>query len=92
MSAQKCTGIAARWCPIHGDCTDRMREGLQRDGQHHDAEIAYSDHCSDRNCPLHGEASDHAEPHRVKRGVPAVPPAQSPFVAALPAPNGEQTE
>lgn len=42
----ECTGVAARWCPIHGDCTDR---GEKQDG-----------HCDDPQCPLHGHYSQHA--------------------------------
>lgn len=39
----ECTGIAASWCPIHGDCTcpDREQEKNSDD------------------CPLHGRYSDH---------------------------------
>ncbi len=51
-----CTGIAARWCPIHGDCTDA--------GPDVDIEFPYSDHCSDEDCPLHGRNSTHAESPR----------------------------
>lgn len=47
----ECTGVAARWCPIHGDCTDKGEEAERE---------PYSDHCSDRECPLHGENSTHA--------------------------------
>lgn len=47
----ECTGVAARWCPIHGDCTDRGA----------DAEESYSTHCSEWDCPLHGTFSTHAE-------------------------------
>lgn len=45
-----CTGVAARWCPIHGDCTDR---GPDADG------ARLSDHCSEADCPLHGRNSQH---------------------------------
>lgn len=41
-----CTGIAARWCPIHGDCTDTGDRP--------------SSHCDDPFCPLHGLNSRHA--------------------------------
>lgn len=63
----ECTGVAARWCPIHGDCTD--------DAALHDEEFQiatgkhpFSDHCSDRDCPLHGAKSTHAEPEAVPSG------------------------
>lgn len=48
----ECTGVAARWCPIHGKCTDNPDA---------EWECRHSDHCSERDCPLHGDASDHAE-------------------------------
>ena len=42
-----CTGIAAAWCPIHGDCTcpDRVDWG----------ELWFDE------CPLHGSGSLHAD-------------------------------
>lgn len=51
IAPMQCTGVAARWCPIHGDCTDKGDE----------AELPYSAHCSEYDCPLHGERSTHAE-------------------------------
>jgi len=54
---EKCTGLTARWCPIHGDCTCPERPDGDWDG-------------SD-DCPLHGLDSDHGEkiecpwPHHV---------------------------
>lgn len=57
-----CTGIAARWCPIHGDCTSDPLE--DRD----DIEKPwYSDHCSEHDCPLHGAGSEHAEDVTLRR-------------------------
>ena len=45
-SIQQCTGYAAGWCPICGECTcHRLPDG----------EREY-----DERCPLHGEFSDHA--------------------------------
>jgi hypothetical protein len=43
-----CTGLTARWCPIHGTCTctdpdEQMGEELR----------------DDTGCPLHGSESDH---------------------------------
>lgn len=43
-----CTGLTARWCPIHGDCTcDRDDYG--------------SGDMNDPTCPLHRTSSTHAE-------------------------------
>ena len=50
---EECTGVAARWCPIHGDCTDDPN--VPDDGDR------WSAHCSDKDCPLHGIHSTHAE-------------------------------
>ncbi len=45
-----CTGVAARWCPIHGDCVcDRE-----------DPSIDYND----PECPLHSPTSAHAKADR----------------------------
>lgn len=45
-----CTGIAASWCPVHGDCTcpDINDETLD-------------DVTEDSHCPLHAASSNHAE-------------------------------
>ena len=43
---KRCTGLTARWCPIHGDCT------CSQD----DSDSDYNDD----GCPLHGVKSDHA--------------------------------
>ena len=45
----KCTGIAASWCPNHGDCSCPTDEN----GNRWDL--------NGRTCPLHGEDSDHFE-------------------------------
>lgn len=42
-----CTGVAASWCPVHGDCTCPYDEDNGRDH-------------SDFHCPLHGDHSAHA--------------------------------
>src|SRR3954471_10997429 len=57
-----CTSVAARWCPVHGECTDKGPLSSLR-----------SEHCSERDCPLHGEQSTHGEKiddlaRRVRRG------------------------
>lgn len=39
-----CTGLAAVWCPIHGNCRCPDRENA----------------LDDPNCPLHSPRSDHA--------------------------------
>ena len=44
----ECTGLAATWCPIHGDCTCPRNAGGERT-------LNYI------NCPLHGSRSAHAE-------------------------------
>lgn len=46
-----CTGLAASWCPIHGDCTCPNRAGIEG-----------SPTLNDPNCPLHSPMSTHAEP------------------------------
>lgn len=45
-----CTGLTARWCPVHGKCTC---------GGDDPARIEYSD-MDDADCPLHGATSKHA--------------------------------
>ena len=47
--AAECTGIAASWCPVHGDC---------RCPRNKDGERIYSSH---PKCPLHGPESTHAD-------------------------------
>jgi len=44
----ECTGIAASWCPIHGECLCPPDDGSS-DYQHND------------KCPLHGPDSTHGE-------------------------------
>lgn len=44
--SNKCTGVSAAWCPIHGDCIC-VREGTAG--------------LDDPNCPLHSLESTHAE-------------------------------
>lgn len=46
MNAPECTGVSAVWCPIHGDCACEDRESGDLD---------------DKDCPLHGWNSTHAE-------------------------------
>lgn len=41
-----CTGLTARWCPAHGDCTCPRDPGIETD-------------MDDEGCPLHGSESDH---------------------------------
>lgn len=55
---QACTGVAARWCPIHGDCTCRGTTTLNgHPGEYPDL--------NDDDCPLHSRRSDHATPAAV---------------------------
>lgn len=45
-----CTGLAAAWCPKHGDCTCPVGDdGISRYALDHPS------------CPLHGLDSDHCE-------------------------------
>lgn len=44
-----CTGISAKWCPIHGDCACEPEEE------------GFDVVLEDPDCPLHGNASGHAE-------------------------------
>lgn len=48
----ECTGVAAVWCPIHGDCTCRKR--LKASG-------ASGEFWGRDDCPLHGTASSHPD-------------------------------
>ena len=47
----RCTGIAAVWCPIHGDCSCPRHSDGERDGDSEDCDV----------CPLHGLASAHGD-------------------------------
>ncbi len=67
-----CTGIAASWCPIHGDCTC-PRDETGEIQWHWEAGYvnfhgfaAWTEtkrHIShfDSECPIHGETTDHAD-------------------------------
>jgi hypothetical protein len=44
--APACTGLSARWCPVHGDCTCPPDD---------------SEDLAAHGCPLHSAGSDHAE-------------------------------
>lgn len=48
-----CTGLTARWCPIHGNCTcgDEPKDLGWHEELDHPA----------NTCPLHRAESDHAE-------------------------------
>lgn len=53
-----CTGMAATWCPIHGDCTCPWVKGDEpSDGFDPDAVRDLNS----ETCPLHSSASTHAE-------------------------------
>jgi hypothetical protein len=52
----RCTGLAASWCPVHGDCCcpcgDQLPSGVRGE-------------LNDPRCPLHAPTSTHPEPsHR----------------------------
>jgi hypothetical protein len=50
---RRCTGVTARWCPLHGHCTcKRGDDDTENEG--------YEISMDDPNCPLHGERSLHA--------------------------------
>jgi len=49
IESRLCTGISARWCPTHGDCSCPTND---------DGEVYEMD---DWNCPLHAPESNHAE-------------------------------
>lgn len=46
--AVECTGLAATWCPNHGDCVCPSAENGERS-------------LNELYCPLHSENSDHCE-------------------------------
>jgi len=51
LGAPECTGIAASWCPIHGDCTcDKYESGERK------TEVF----AEPTDCPLHSRESTHA--------------------------------
>ena len=51
LEAATCTGVAASWCPVHGDCRcpEPPDPHERRDLNH-------------PHCPLHNPTSSHAEP------------------------------
>jgi hypothetical protein len=49
-SVLTCTGIAASWCPVCGDCSCPYEVGIGRLNM------------DDRDCPLHAHDSLHADP------------------------------
>lgn len=49
IESARCTGIAASWCPIHGDCLCPRNE----DGEP-ESDLNYD------GCPLHAPSSSHA--------------------------------
>lgn len=55
IESRMCTGLAASWCPVHGDCTCPRRE----DGEPIPADEGGYDLAAP-GCPLHDEASSHA--------------------------------
>lgn len=54
-----CSGLAASWCPIHGDCKCLREESGQAPS------------LDGRDCPLHGPASDHNERAEDNQGMSA---------------------
>ena len=49
IESQHCTGLSARWCPLHGDCSCPEPE----------------DSLDDPSCPLHDWKSSHAATQEV---------------------------
>lgn len=74
--AQPCTGVAARWCPNCGSCTDKPEAHENPDTYPH------SDHCSDRDCPLHGVKSQHADANDVELPTAPCPWCERHYTAA----------
>lgn len=59
IEAESCTGIAAVWCPVHGDCTCPVYDG----SEHARVGLWVGERWLDHpNCPLHSPDSSHAEP------------------------------
>jgi hypothetical protein len=53
----RCTGLTARWCPLHGTCqcvTINDHGGRE-----------WADHMDHDNCPLHNMESKHPAPGRL---------------------------
>lgn len=51
IESAECTGLAASWCPVHGDCTcPRYEDSSFVDGN-----------LDSPRCPLHGTDSAHGE-------------------------------
>lgn len=48
-----CTGLAARWCPVHGDCRC-LQSGLRPDDGY-----TWADDLDGPSCPLHAPDSPH---------------------------------
>jgi hypothetical protein len=68
-----CTGIAASWCPIHGDCTCPRDETGEIEWHWEAGYVSYAGypawtetaaHIShyDLACPIHGAETDHPRP------------------------------
>lgn len=55
QNRRECTGLAASWCPIHGDCACPERENA----------------LDDWNCPLHSPVSAHAPEATTPPSTPA---------------------
>lgn len=60
-----CTGIAASWCPVHGDCNCPRRK---------DGSWAYRSH---KSCPLHSDESTHADAEVAALDAPSPPAGEA---------------
>lgn len=66
----ECTGVAASWCPVHGDCTCPCEEDgsfvFEDDSVESTEDVTvvyltpqYRRRVFSPDCPLHGAATDH---------------------------------
>lgn len=71
LESQHCTGVSARWCPVHGTCTCPT---YADDPEHADPASASDDYdvdsMDDDSCPLHSTSSTHAAEHDTDRTTP----------------------
>jgi hypothetical protein len=72
VTAVVCTGIAASWCPIHGDCTCPRDEGGVIEWHFEAGYVSFHGFAAwdetaktvthyDEACPIHALTSDHAD-------------------------------
>jgi hypothetical protein len=54
LESRRCTGLAAAWCPVHGDCTCFIGENGEQIEDDRDG-------LNSEDCPLHSIRSSHGE-------------------------------